>query len=103
MSEPFPDPSGAAEPAATNVVGLDGQVFTPSAGAAPQVSATLVGELERLLDAARSGEIVGMAGSFIHADRLVSYSFAGAVGGFGLIGGLECLKERLVRHALTAD
>lgn len=85
----------------SNVVSLDGTVFTPPD--APHVSATLVGELERLLEAAKHGDIVGMAGSFIHADRLVSYSFAGAVGGFGVIGGLECLKERLVRHALTAD
>ena len=90
------------EPArSSNVVGIDGRAFTPPD--APQVSATLIGELERLLDAAKLGDIVGMAGSFIHADRLVSYSFAGAVGGFGVIGGLECLKERLVRHALTVD
>ncbi len=88
-------------PYVAKVVGLDGRAFVPAT--APQVSATLVGELERLLEAAKSGDIVGMAGSFIHADRLVSYSFAGAVGGFGLIGGLECLKERLVRNALTTD
>ena len=92
----------AEAPCRSNVVGLDGSVFIPP-DARPQVSATLVGELERLLEAAKSGDIVGMAGSFIHADRLVSYSFAGAVGGFGVIGGLECLKERLVRHALTSD
>ena len=85
----------------SKIVCLDGRVFTPRDG--PQVSATLVNELERLLESARSGDIVGMAGSFIHADRLVSYSFAGAVGGFSLIGGLECLKERLVRNALTTD
>lgn len=85
----------------SNVVCLDGRTFTPREG--PRVSATLVSELERLLEAARSGDILGMAGSFIHSDRLVSYSFAGAVGGFSLIGGLECLKERLVRHALTTD
>ena len=91
----------ADAPRAAKVVGIDGRAFTPPDS--PQVSATLIGELERLLEAARSGEIVGMAGAFIHADRLVSYSFAGAVGGFGVIGGLECLKERLVRHALTSD
>jgi hypothetical protein len=90
-----------SESSTSNIVSLDGRAFTPPD--APQVSATLVGELERLLEAARGGEIVGMAGSFIHSDRLVSYSFAGAVGGFGVIGGLECLKERLVRHALTTD
>ncbi len=101
MSEASAREVAAEAPIVAKVVCLDGRVFTPPDG--PQVSATLVGELERLLDAAKCGDIVGMAGSFIHADRLVSYSFAGAVGGFGVIGGLECLKERLVRNALTAD
>lgn len=101
MSEASAGQTSAEPPRVSNVVSLDGKVFTPPEG--PQISATLVGELERLLEAAKLGDIVGMAGSFIHADRLVSYSFAGAVGGFGVIGGLECLKERLVRHALTAD
>lgn len=93
----------AAAEQASNVVGLDGRAFAAPAPATAErpISATLVGELERLLDAARSGDIVGIAGSYMHADRLVSYSFAGVVGGFGVIGGLECLKERLVRHALT--
>ena len=100
MSDASAEPARES-PRPSNVVSLDGRTFTPSHS--PQISATLVGELERLLEAAKTGDIVGMAGSFIHADRLVSYSFAGAVGGFGLIGGLECLKERLVRHALTTD
>lgn len=101
MSEVLASQIPTDVPEAAKVVGLDGRAFTPPD--CPQVSATLVGELERLLDAAKCGDIVGMAGSFIHSDRLVSYSFAGAVGGFGVIGGLECLKERLVRNALTAD
>ena len=87
------------------VVSLDGSAFTSAYDASdsppPKVSATLIGELERLLAAARSGDIVGMAGSFIHHNRIVSYSYAGAVTGFGVIGGLECLKERLVKIALT--
>lgn len=101
MSEASAGQASAEPKRVSNVVSLDGTAFTPPDS--PQVSATLVGELERLLEAAKLGDIVGMAGSFIHADRLVSYSFAGAVGGFGVIGGLECLKERLVRHALTSD
>jgi hypothetical protein len=63
----------------------------------------LVRELERLLEAARSGEIIGMAGSYVHRDKVVSYSYAGAVGGYAAIGGLVCLKERLVRMALARD
>ena len=101
MSEASVGQAAVETPRVSNVVGLDGRVFAQTEN--PQVSATLVGELERLLEAAKVGDIIGMAGSFMHADRLVSYSFAGAVGGFGVIGGLECLKERLVRHALTPD
>ena len=65
------------------------------------VNDTVVQELERLLEAARSGEILGIAGSYVHRDRVVSYSYAGSVGGYGLIGGLECVKAKLVR--LAAD
>jgi hypothetical protein len=76
-------------------------------GAVPVVETTanetLVKELERLLEAARAGQIVGMAGAYQHQDRIVTYSYAGAVGGFAVLGGLDCLKERLVRLALTRD
>src|SRR5262245_24133369 len=57
--------------------------------AAPaQPNTSLVRELERLLEAARAGEIVGMAGSYVHRDKVVSYSYAGVVGGYAAIGGL---------------
>jgi hypothetical protein len=79
-----------------NVVALRGE-FTPPQGV---VNARLVEELERLLESAKSGEIVGMAGSYLHKDRQSSWSFAGVVGSYGLIGGLECAKERLLRLAL---
>ena len=82
------------------VVSLNGAVV---ATAQPQPNETLVQELERLLQAARAGEIVGMAGAYQHLDRAVTYSYAGAVGGFGLLGSLECLKERLVRLVLSRD
>jgi hypothetical protein len=61
---------------------------------------TVVEELERLLEAARSGEIVGMAGAYTHRNRIATYSFAGSVGGYALIGGLECVKARLTRMAV---
>jgi len=81
-----------------NVVSLHGKTFAPPE---PAANATLVEELERLLEAARAGEIVGLAGAYLHKDRVVTYSYAGVVGGFGLIGGLECAKERLLRIALA--
>ena len=49
------------------------------------------------MQAARAGEIIGLAGSYVHRDKVVTYSFAGIVGSYGLIGGLDCVKERLVR------
>jgi hypothetical protein len=81
------------------VVGLFG-AFQPQPA---ETSANVIRELERLLEAARSGEIVGFAGSYLHKDRVVSYSYAGAIGGYAMIGGLDCVKERLVRIALARD
>ena len=61
----------------------------------------VIEELERLLESARSGDIVGLAGSYLHRDNFVSYSHAGAVHGCGIIGndigGLESVKEKLLR------
>jgi hypothetical protein len=62
---------------------------------------TLVQELERLLQAARAGQIVGMAGAYQHQDRVITYSYAGTIGGYAVLGGLDCLKERLVRLAVS--
>jgi hypothetical protein len=67
----------------------------------PAANESLVQELERLLQAARAGQIVGMAGAYQHQDRVITYSYAGAVGGYGVLGGLDCLKERLLRLALS--
>jgi len=75
-------------------------------GAAPpdgRPNPSVVQELERLLEAAQAGEIIGLAGSYVHRDKVVTYSFAGLVGSYGLIGGLDCLKERMVRLALGSD
>lgn len=80
-----------------NVVALRG-AFIPKAEI--EINQRLVEELARLLEDARSGEIVGMAGTYLHKDRRASYSFAGTVGTFSLIGGLECAKERLLAIVL---
>ena len=92
---------GGIRKMADNVVSL----FGPMASAQPegQPNATVIEELERLLEAARAGEIIGVAGSYVHRDKVVTYSFAGIVGSYGLIGGLDCVKERLIRIALAKD
>ena len=79
-----------------NVVALRGEYQPPS----NEPNERLVEEIERLLEMARSGDIVGMAGTYLHRDKGASYSFAGIVGSYSLIGGLECVKTRLLSIVL---
>ncbi|WGJ14844.1 hypothetical protein QEV83_00530 [Methylocapsa sp. D3K7] len=81
------------------VVNIRGGFAFPSS----QPNPTLIEELERLLEAARAGEIVGMAGTYVHRDKTVSYSYAGAIASYGMLGGLDCVKERLLRIALSKE
>jgi hypothetical protein len=82
-----------------NVVSLRGSLAPPPA----QPNRTVVQELERLLEAAKAGEIVGLAGTYVHRDKVVTYSYAGSVASYGMIGGLDCVKERLLRIAVAQD
>jgi hypothetical protein len=84
---------------AENIVSLRGE-YIPSS---PEPNATVIEELERLLKAARAGEIRGLAGAYVHRDKVVSYSYAGAAAGYGMLGGLDCVKERLLRIATAQD
>ena len=78
------------------VVALRGEYHPPK----QEPNERLVEEMERLLGLARSGEIVGMAGTYLHKDKGASYSYAGIVGSYGLVGGLECAKARLLSIVL---
>jgi hypothetical protein len=51
------------------IVSLRGNFILPPA----QPNLTLIEEIERLLEAARAGEIVGMAGTYVHKDKTVSF------------------------------
>jgi hypothetical protein len=82
-----------------NVVSLKGLSPTPPV----QPNPTVVEELQRLLEAAKAGDIVGLAGAYVHRDKVVTYSYAGAVASYGMIGGLDCVKERLLRIAIAKD
>jgi hypothetical protein len=86
-----------------NVVSLRGSFAPPSAQPSPQPNPNVIQELERLLAAAKAGDIVGLAGTYVHKDKIVSYSYAGAVASYGMIGGLDCVKERLLRIAIGQD
>jgi hypothetical protein len=92
-------PIGGLPMANDNVVALHGAILPDVAG----VDEGLIAELERLLEAARSGEIIGLAGTYQHKNRTISYSFAGRVGSYALLGGLDCVRERLLRLALATD
>ena len=81
------------------VVSLHGD-YSPEA---VQPNDTVVKELERLLEAARAGQLVGIAGAYLHRDKIVSYSYAGVAAGYSVLGGLECLKERLLRIVLSRE
>lgn len=83
----------------SNVISLRGE-FTPPTY---EPNSTVVEELERLLEAARAGEILGLAGAYVHRDKVISYSYAGAVASYGMLGGLDCVKERLLRIATAQD
>jgi len=82
-----------------NVVSLRGAFSaSPAQPKSPaQPNNMVIQELERLLVAARAGEIIGMAGAYVHQEKIVTYSYAGAVASYGMLGGLDCVKERLLR------
>jgi hypothetical protein len=82
------------------VVSLHGTFVRPPVA---EPNATVVQELERLLEAARSGEIVGLAGSYMHKDKVVTYSYAGLVAGYSVVGGLSCLMDRLKQIIMARD
>jgi hypothetical protein len=52
--------------------------------------------LEELLERAKGGDIVGLACATISAHGLASYSLAGLVGPYGLLGAVEMAKAELL-------
>lgn len=86
-----------------NVVSLFGAPLPQASRPASAPVESVVRELERLLDLARQGEVIGFAGAFQGTTRVVGYSFAGAVQGYAMLGGLDCVRQRLIERALDAD
>jgi hypothetical protein len=82
------------------VVSLRGETIQPPTS---EPNPTVVQELERLLEAARAGEIIGLAGCYMHRDKIVTYSYAGLVAGYSIVGSLSCLKERLMQIIMSRD
>lgn len=58
---------------------------------------TLVRVLEEKLAQAKSGEIVGIAGGFMHGDGMSTWTVAGEIGALSLIGALRVAEDELIR------
>lgn len=52
--------------------------------------------LEEMLERARSGDVVGVCITAVHADKCGSYCMAGLVGGYSILGALEMAKAELI-------
>lgn len=77
-----------------NILNLRGEPALQAAEPDPAVIALL----EELLEKARSGAIQGIGTVQIDPSRLCSYSSAGLLGSFGLLGAAVHLTE-VLRHA----
>ena len=62
-----------------------------------RVVESAVAEAEALLEAVKSGEVVGFAAIRLHQDGLASWRYAGMVGGYSMIGGIEAVKAAMMR------
>jgi hypothetical protein len=70
-----------------NVISLNGGLTGEK-----QVVTSTVEQLEVLLEAAKSGQIVGIAYSVLEYDNNACFGVVGRVGGFGMVGALEAAK-----------
>jgi hypothetical protein len=65
----------------------------------PTPNESCIAELRRLLDKAEAGEIVGIVCASLHGDKLGSYTFAGMIGPYSLLGAVDMahheLRERM--------
>lgn len=80
------------------VVGLRGALVPER-----KVNETCVELLEELLAQALSGEIVGVAAVSLHFNSGTSWSVAGTVGGYGMVGACERVKLELMDVADGSD
>jgi hypothetical protein len=82
----------------TNVVSLrGGEIPKPAAPASEAPCADVIEALERALLAAKAGEIIGLAGVFLNADRTPSLAAVGTTNQAQL-GLIECLKHTIVQN-----
>jgi len=63
----------------------------------------LVDRLEKLLAAAKAGEIVGACIAMLHSDRGASYTNVGLLGGYSLLGAVTMAKRDLENFIQELD
>lgn len=78
------------------VVSLDGAPL-PQPG---QPNERAVDLLRRLLEQAESGKIIGVSAAVLHDDKWATYYVGGMVGGFSMLGAVDCMHHELVKTAL---
>lgn len=88
-----------------NVVSLRGGQLpaTPVPAALPEPSEALIAYLEDLLRQAKTGEVVGAAFATLDHDHSTSYSVVGRVGGYAMLGAIECARQVLLDINLGMD
>ena len=76
-----------------NVTALHGgevNTFTPNEGCTKA--------LREMLEKAEAGEITGIVCARLHGDNLGSYTIAGMIGPYSLLGALDMAKSELIDH-----
>jgi hypothetical protein len=68
--------------------------LTPAPRSEP--NQVLIDELERLLERARSGDLIGGALTVVDAGGVAEYHIVGYAGGFSMAGAVACMQARLV-------
>ena len=61
-----------------------------------EVNEAVVSVLERWLEAARSGEVIGVAIALLDYDGCGRWAVAGTVGGYSMLGALEVARADLL-------
>jgi len=59
--------------------------------------------VERLLERAKSGDVIGVAFVVGHYDGDNGAGWAGSVGGWGMIGALQCLIAKFTTTSVEQD
>lgn len=85
-------------PDTSNVVAIHGGLT-----GLPEPNDNCIATLERWLEMARAGEIIGFAGAALHHDGLSQYAISGFIGGYSVLGAVEMAKADLTDHLRECD